>query len=477
MATDTGTAAATERAVAVTTERRRWVALALLCVAQLMLILDVTVVNVALPDIGADLHLHRVTLPWVMTAYTLVFGGLMLLGGRVSDLFGARRVLLAGLTVFVGASLMTGLADGAPMLLGGRAAQGLGAALMSPAALSLVTTSFTGRERAKALAVWAALSGAGSALGVVLGGVLTSGFGWRWVFAINVPIGLAVLVVLPTVIPATRPSGVRAAIDVPGALTVTSATGAAIYGLINVGSHGWSAASTVMPLAASALLYGLFVVVERSVAAPLIPVRLLTRRPVAAGSLLMLVATGLLVGAFFIGSFYLQRVRGYSAVHTGLAFVPIAVATVAGAYSAGRALVSVQARTIATAGLAMAGIGMAIAALWRDPAVLVLGLSVAALGIGVSFVTAFTTALAGVEAHESGMRSGVVNTFHELGGAIGVAVVASIAGAGLTAAHPGGGGFGRSFAVAAAAALAAAVVARFLVPAGRAVAAGAPQGH
>src|SRR6266567_3800322 len=183
---------------------RRWLALSLLSLAQLMLILDVTVVNVALPAIGAGLHLDRPTLTWVLTAYTLVFGGLMLLGGRLADLFGARRVLLAGLAVFTGASLLSGLATGAPLLIGGRIAQGAGAALLSPAALSLVTTTFTGAERNKALGIWAALAGAGSAAGVVLGGVLTSGPGWRWIFFINVPVGLLVLAALPVTVAASR---------------------------------------------------------------------------------------------------------------------------------------------------------------------------------------------------------------------------------------------------------------------------------
>ena len=457
-------AAGTQYPAASTLDPRRWVALALLCLCQLMLILDVTVVNVALPDIGADLNLHGATLPWVMTAYTLVFGGLMLLGGRLSDVFGARRVLLTGLTVFTAASLLSGASGAATTLLAGRAAQGLGAALMSPAALSLVTMRFEGRERAKALGAWSAISGAGAALGVVLGGVLTSGVGWRWVFFINVPIGLALLVVLPTLFPAAPRHAKRAPVDVPGALTVTAATGAAIYGLINVGGHGWSAVSTLVPLAASVLLYALFVGIERALAVPLMQIRLLSRRSVVAASLLMLVATGLLVAGFFLGSFYLQREHGYSAVHTGLAFLPIAVATVIGAGSASRAIAGVDARVLAAIGLALAGGGCGVAALWQGPVAVVLGLSVAALGIGATFVTAFTAALAGVQEHESGLRSAVVNTFHEFGGAVGVAVVSSVAGASLAAPHAGTAGFSRAFAVCAVAAFTASVLAALVVP-------------
>ena len=442
-----------------------------------MLVLDVTVVNVALPDLGADLHLHGATLPWVMTGYTLVFGGLMLLGGRAADVFSARRVLLAGLAVFTAASLLSGVSGGAATLLGGRAAQGLGAALMSPAALSLVTTRFDGSERAKALGAWSAISGAGAALGLVLGGVLTSAAGWRWVFFINVPVGLALVLAVPMLFPAAALHVGRATVDVPGALIVTTTTGAAIYGLINVGGHGWSAASTLVPLAASVLLYALFVAIERAVAAPLMHVGLLTRRPVAAASLLMAVATGLLVGGFFLGSFYLQAEHGYSAGHAGLAFLPIAVATIAGAHSASRAITRVNARLLAATGLALAGIGSSVAALWHGPVVIVAGLTVAALGIGATFVTAFTAALAGVQAHESGLRSAVVNTFHELGGAVGVAVVSSIAAASLTAAHAGTAGFSRAFAVCAVAAFTASVLAAFLVPGGRATPGHAPHGH
>jgi hypothetical protein len=288
---------------------------------------------------------------------------------------------------------------------------------------------------------------------------------------------VALLVVLPTLISDVRPQGVRESVDVRGALIVTAATGSVIYGLINVGGHGWSALSTLLPLAAAALLYALFVVVERAASSPLMQVGLLARRPVIAGSLLMLVATGLLVGAFFLGSFYLQRDRGYSAVHTGLSFLPIALATVTGAHLASRALAALDARVIASSALAMAGIGAAVAARWPSPVTVVLGLTIAALGVGAVFVTAFTAALSGVQAHESGLRSAVVNTFHELGGAIGVAVVSSLVGAGLTAAHPGTSGFTRAFAVCAVAALAASVLAAFIVPAGKATPGHAPHAH
>lgn len=245
---------------------RRWAALALICVAQFMLILDVTVVNVALPDMAADLHLDRATLTWAVTAYTLCFGGLMLLGGRLADALGARRTLLAGLTLFTAASLVTGLAGGAATLLGGRIAQGVGAALLSPAALSIVTTTFHGPERNKALGVWAAIGGSGAAAGVLIGGALTDGPGWQWVFFINVPIGLAVLATLPALVPTRAPQPAR--LDLPGALLVTAGTGLLIYGLVEAGDSGWSDAATLLPLAAAVALYAGFAAVERASRAP-----------------------------------------------------------------------------------------------------------------------------------------------------------------------------------------------------------------
>jgi EmrB/QacA subfamily drug resistance transporter len=444
----------------------RWVALAVLACAQLMLVLDVTVVNVALPDIGAALHLHRSELPWVVTSYTLFFGGLMLLGGRIADLFGARRLTLIGLAVFTASSLLCGLSQDAAMLLTGRSLQGLGAALMSPAALATVMTLFTGPDRGKALGVWSTLAGAGSALGVILGGVLTSEAGWRWVFAINVPIGAALLIAIPLTAPARhQPGAVERGLDLPGAVLVTAGTGAAIYGLINVGSHGLSAVSTVLPLALAAAIWAAFAMLERRVSHPLLAIGLLRRRAVLAGSFLMLAATGLLVGGFFVASFALQHAHHYSALHVGLAFLPVAVATVAGAHTGSQALTRVNARIVAVTGLGLAAAGYAIAAHWAQPAAMVAGLSLAALGIGATFVTAFTASLTDAVAAEGGLRSALVNTFHELGGAAGVAVLSSAAGAGLVTAHLASHDFARAFTVGAAGAAASVAIAAALVPA------------
>ena len=454
---------------------RRWWALALLSAAQFMLILDITVVNVALPAIGSDLHLDRAALTWVITAYTVVFGGLMLVGGRAADLFGARRVLLAGVAVFTLASLAAGLAPSAAVLVAGRAAQGLGAALISPAALSIVTMLFHGTERNRALGVWAALGGTGSAAGVLLGGLLTAGPGWQWVFFINAPVGVAVLLTVPRLIPSRRPGPAPGRLDLPGAVLVTAATGALIYSLITAGD-GWTARSTLLPLAAAVALYAAFAVVQRVSRAPLMNPRILTRRPVSAGVFLMLIATGLLVGGFFLGSFYLQHAAGYGPLATGVAFLPIAVATIAGAHTGSRAIGRIGPRPLAVAGLLVAAAGTGAAATWTGAAGLVVGVSLAAAGLGATFVAATTTALAHTEPGEAGLTSGIVNTFHELGAAVGVATMSAIAGASLAAAADPDG-ITRAFATSAVAAAAAAIVAAILVPAGRPPAGATPHLH
>lgn len=456
---------------------RPWTALALLCLAQFMLVLDVTVVNVALPSMAADLDLGRTALTWVVTSYTLCFGGLMLLGGRLADVLGARRTLLAGLALFSVASLVTGLAPSAATLLAGRTAQGVGAALLSPAALAIVTTSFHGRDRHRALGVWAAIGGAGAAIGVLLGGVLTDGPGWEWIFYINVPIGAALLLALPAVVPARAPRPAR--LDIPGALLVTAGTGSLIYGLVAAGDTGWSDLRTLAPVAAATVAYGAFAVVERAQRTPLIDLAVLRRRPVVAGSYLMLVATALLISLFFLGSMFLQEVRGYSALRTGVLFLPVAVATGVGAHLGGRFIGSLGARPTAAAGLALAGLGTGLLTAagpdgdaWTGVA---LGLSVAALGLGSVFVAATTTALGFIAHEEAGVASGVVNTFHEVGGSVGVAVVSTVAAAGIEGGTSGG--FTDAFTLCAVAAVLSAVATFALVPRGKPQLTGGPHVH
>ncbi|MEV0430530.1 MFS transporter [Micromonospora sp. NPDC050495] len=460
---------------------RRWAALALISVAQFMLILDVTVVNVALPEIGTDLRLDRTALTWAVTAYTLFFGGLMLLGGRLADLFGARRMMLIGLAVFTLASLGTGLAQNEVLLIGGRITQGIGAALLSPAALSTVTTTFHGTERNKALGVWAGLGGIGFAAGVLFGGILTAGPGWRWAFFVNVPVGVAVLAALPATVPAVlRPHRDQRRIDILGALAVTAATGSLIYALVTVGDEGWGTAATLVPLAAAALLYGVFAGIERTARSPLMQVGMLARRPVAAGAFLMLVGSVLLISLFFLGSLYLQHLRHLGALETGLLFLPAALATGAGAHLAGRLVGSIGTRPAAAIGLALvaAGTGL-LTRISADGSVyteLLPGIVIAALGVGPVFVTATTSALAHVDHGEEGLASGVINTFHELGSAIGVATASSLAAAGLTSV-PSIDGFTDAYTATAIAAAAAAVLVLALVPPGKPTITGLPHAH
>lgn len=450
--------------------------IAALATAQLMLVLDVTVVNVALPDIGADLGLSRTALTWVMTIYTTLFGGLVLAGGKTADRLGARRVLVVGLIVFIAASLVSALAGDATTLLAGRAAQGVGAALVSPAALAVLLGSISPAGRGRALAVWGLLSAAGTALGVSAGGVLTSTLGWEWIFAINVPIGIVVLATLPST---TRPiPGSPARTDLPGTVLLTGGTGLIVYGLINAGSEGWSATTTLLALGGGALLWAVYAVVERRTDEPILRLSLLRDRPVAGGAFLMIVATGLMVGNFFLGSFTLQRGYGDDELQVGLELLPAAVGVAAGAHAAGRLLDLAAPRVVAFAGLLIAALGETLAATVEGsrPA-LVGGLAVAALGIGAVFVTAFRSALASAGPTDGGLRSAVVNTAHELGGAFGVALLSTVAAAALMATRPSPSDFSVAYAGSAWAALTAALVALVLVPATRPASSADPSAH
>ncbi|MBE3016070.1 MFS transporter [Microbispora sp. NEAU-D428] len=440
----------------------RWRILGFLGVAQLMLILDVTVVAIALPHMEADLGLSRAALTWTVSAYTLTFGGLMLLGGRITDLLGAKRVVLAGLVLFSAASLVTGLAGSAGMLVGGRIAQGVGAALLSPSALSLVVALFEGQERNKALGIWSALGGGGAALGLLLGGLLTSGPGWPWVFLVNVPIGLVIAVSLAALLPTQTVSTGRPRLDVLGAMLVTVSSASLIYALTAAGEHGWLTALTGSLTLAAAVGYVLFVMRQRRARSPLMDVRLLVRRPVATGAFLIWMATALMIAVFFLGTFYFQHARGYGAWQTGLLFLPVALATMLGANLTGRALGRSGARGPAIAGLVIAAIGMAVPAISMHPVSVVVGVAVAAAGTGALFVIASATALSQVAPHEAGIASGIVSTFHEFGASFGAAVISSVAAASLAGTTLSG--FTRGFTVAAIAAAVGALAAALLTP-------------
>jgi EmrB/QacA subfamily drug resistance transporter len=441
---------------------QRWRILGLLGVAQLMLILDVTVVAIALPHIGADLALDREALTWVVSGYTLAFGGFLLLGGRAADLFGARRLVLAGLVVFASASLLAGLATSGSVLLAGRITQGLAAAILAPAALSLVVHLFEGDERNRALGIWSALGAGGAALGVLLGGVLTAGPGWRWVLFINVPIGLLLVLGLWTRLPAYPSQHVGGRLDLLGAALVTAATGTLIYALIRAGDRGWGTTTTAVLIGVAALLYGAFALRQRLAATPLMDLRLLVRRPVTTGTLLIFVATALTIAVFFLGTFYFQNHRGYGALPTGLLFLPVAVATMIGANVAGRLIGAAGARALGSGGLLVAALGMAVPALAEGTAAIAIGVSIVGAGAGVVFVVASATALGHVEPQEAGLASGILSTFHEFGASLGAAVVSSLAAASIAGATYDG--FERGFTTGAAVAAVAAVVAFFVTP-------------
>ncbi|NIH81321.1 MFS transporter [Amycolatopsis viridis] len=440
----------------------RWRILGFLGVAQLMLILDVTVVAIALPHMETDLGLSRATMTWVVSAYTLTFGGLMLLGGRLADLLGAKRIALTGLLVFTAASLVTGLAGSSGVLLGGRIAQGVGAALLSPSALSLVVGLFDGEERNKALGVWSALGGGGAALGVLLGGLITAGPGWPWVFWINVPIGLVIAVTLARLLPRAVAAAPGGRLDALGALLVTASSGSLVYALIHAGDQGWLTATTGWLVLAAAVGYLAFVAWQRTTRAPLMDVRLLARRPVATGTFLILMATALTVAVFFLGTFYFQHERHYGALPTGLLFLPVALLTMAGANLTGKALGRFGARPLAVTGLLIAAAGLILPALAMHPAVVAISLAVTGAGTGVLFVVASATALGQVAPHEAGIASGIVSTFHEFGASLGAAVVSSVAAASLVAQTLSG--FRGGFLVFAVIAVAAAIVAAVLAP-------------
>jgi EmrB/QacA subfamily drug resistance transporter len=456
--------------------RTNWWVLVLLSLAQFMVILDVTVVNVALPRMAIDLGLDRAALTWVVTAYTLCFGGLMLLGGRLADTVGRRRVFLAGLLVFTTASLASGLADGATALVISRGAQGAGAALLSPAAMSILTTTFHGPERNRALGVWSAIAGAGAAVGVLLGGVFTAGPGWEWVFFINVPVGVLVAVLLPRLVPSGRSGQSMSDVDVPGALAAVLGVGALIYGLVRAGDTGWSGGSTPWFLGGAAVVLAVFVLVERRAARPLVPLSLLGRRPVVAGNLVMLAASALLLANFFLNSQYLQHVLGLDALRTGLIFLPVALVIGLGTHLGVRVVSRFGGRPAVATGFGLAAVG----AVWlaqvpaSGNAVLAVlpGFLISGLGLGAAFVAATTTAMANVGPHDAGTTSGLVNTGHELGATLGIAFVSTLAAQSLQ----GGGvtGFGAAFTATAIVAAVVAVGAPLLVPAGRPLATDGP---
>ena len=451
----TATAPTTATATAPTTGRRaslrRWWPLAFIGAAQFMLVIDVTVVNVALPSIGASLSLDRAGLTWVAIAYTLFFGSLLLLGGRLADTFGRRRMFLAGLGLFTIASVSSGLAPDGTVLIVARAFQGIGAALLSPAALSIVTSMFQGPDRNRALSVWAALGGSGAAFGVVLGGILSTGPGWQWIFFVNVPVGIMVALGVSRFVPAFSAERARGGIDLPGVALIAPAIGLVLYALIGAGDAGWISFATLAPIGLALVLFIAFALRERTATDPLIRLPMLAERTYSGGLIVLVSASALLAGTFFITSLYVQRVVGLNPLETGLVFVPVALALIVGAQLGSWLIGHAGGRMVATAALVIVGLGLLL--LSRVPGqgnalVDVLpGFILAGFGLGATLVTAMTTAFSRVEPRDSGLASGLINTGHEVGFALGVSILSSIGGASLAGGGQGVGGFQAAYLV------------------------------
>ncbi len=424
---------------------KRWLALILLCMTQFMVVLDASIVNVALPSIGEALQFSQENLSWVINGYVLTFGGFLLLGGRLADLLGRRRIFMIGLGVIAVASLAAGFASTEGQLIAARAAQGLGAAIISPAALSIVSTIFSdGAERNKALGAWGAVAGAGGAAGVLLGGILTDGLGWEWVLWVNVPVALVVLALTPRLIPESRSESATRHFDTLGAVTITAALSILVYGIVDAEQAGWGSAQTIGLLGASALLLGLFVVIERRSQAPLVPFGIFRKRTLTGAN-----AVGLLVGAslfsmFFFITLYMQQVLGYSAIEAGLAYLPLSVAIIISAGVASQLVTRVGFKTVLAAGMLLIAGGLA----WFSQVSVggsftsdILGPSLlAAVGLGFSFVPTTIAAVSGIEDREQGLASGLINTSQQIGGALGLAVLATVANSKTTEVMAGAGG-------------------------------------
>ncbi len=413
-------------------QEKRWLALVLLCSAQFVVVLDASIVNVALPSIGEALSFSQENLPWVVNAYVLTFGGFLLLGGRTADLLGRRRVFMAGLILVAVASLAAGFAVNEAQLIAARAAQGLGAAIISPAALSIVTTIFSdGAERNKALGVWGAVAGSGGAAGVLLGGILTDGLGWEWVLWVNVPVALVALALTPRLIAESRAEGETRAFDVAGAVTVTAALSILVYAVVDATDKGWGSARTLGLIAVSLVLFAAFVAIELRARKPLVPFSIFRIRTLTGANVVGVLVGASLFSMFFFISLYMQQVLGYSAIHAGLSYLPLALTIIATAGIGSQLVTKFGYKPVLAVGLLFIVAGL----LWFSRISVgggfttdILGPSLlAAAGLGFSFVTTTIAAVSGVEEHEAGLASGLINTSQQVGGALGLAVLATIA--------------------------------------------------
>jgi len=410
----------------------RWLILVIACLAQFMVVLDATVVNVALPSIQRGLHFSPSSLQWVVNAYTLIFGGFLLLGGRAGDLLGRKRLFIVGVALFSGASLLNGLAQSSGMLIAGRGLQGLGGALLSPAALSIITTTFIEQEeRTKALGVWSAIAAGGGAVGLIMGGVLTQLASWPWIFIVNVPVGVLTLIATLRFVPESRASLGHRSFDVAGAVTVTGGLVVLVYAIVKAQAFGWGSARTLGLIAGALALLAAFLVIEQRSAAPLIRLSIFRIRTLSvANAVLLLVASGLF-GMFFFASLYVQEILGYSPLHAGLAFLPVTAGIAVGAGIAQQLIRRFGVRNVLLVGIVLATAGMV--ALARIPVHgtyagdLLPGLLPMSIGMGLAFVPVTLLATGGVTGNDAGLASGLFNTSQQVGGSLGLAILSTLA--------------------------------------------------
>jgi len=457
--------------------RAKSLALVLLAMTQFVVVIDASIVNIALPSIGTALHFSQADLSWVVNAYTLTFGGFLLLGGRLADLMGRRRMFMTGLVIFSLASLLGGLAQSEAWLIAARAVQGLGAAIVSPAALSIITTTFAeGEERNRALGVWGAVAGAGGAAGVLLGGILTSGLSWRWVLFVNVPIGLLCTFLAPRILLESTAGAENRDFDIPGAVTVTAGLGLLVYALVDAVNVGWGSTATISKIAGALVLLAGFIVIEGRRRAPLMPFSIFRLRTLRGANIVALLIGMSLFSMFFFVSLYMQQVLHYSALRAGLSYLPLAVGIILSAGAASVGVTRVGFKPVLVAGLLFVAAGLfwfAQIPTHGSFAANVLGPSLlAAIGLGLSFVPVTIAAVTGTEPREAGLASGLVNTAQQVGGALGLAILATIADSRTKAVLSAGGhdvagaltkGFQRAFLTGSGFAVAGAVLAALLI--------------
>jgi EmrB/QacA subfamily drug resistance transporter len=410
-----------------------WLVVLVVCVAQFMVVLDATIVNVALPSIQRGLRFNSSSLQWVINMYTLIFGGFILLGGRAGDLIGRKRVFGAGIVLFSAASLLNGLAQSSGMLIAGRGVQGLGGALLAPAVLSIITTTFSdAKDRAKALAIWSAIAAGGGAVGLLLGGVLTDLASWRWIFFVNVPVGLALWIATLRFVPESRSEQAAArTFDLPGAASVTAGLVVLVFAIVKSNSYGWGSPRTIGLLAAGVVLLAGFLALERRSPAPLVRLGIFRLRSLATADLTLLLTSAAVFATFFFVSLYLQQILGYRPLEAGAAFLPFSAGIAAGATIARKLVPRVGVRVVPLIGLALGAAGMVV--LVRLPvhgryvSNLLPGLLPLGLGLGLTFVPMTLAGTSEVSAEDAGLASGLLNTAQQVGGSIGLAVLSTLA--------------------------------------------------